>query len=311
MPSCQKLSSDEESRSRAAAAGRQQGSDSPLYARVRLSPRRAAACTRPSRPPTSTRLRATLALGRNATSGQAHLAPAPPGDLTLSDSEGDATEPLSLDNTLWAGTVLASGEALALVLYTGTDTRGAMNSAPPRSKAGSALAKEWWWWWCELSPTQRRSQVASVDLQVNLLAKALPLKHAPTSQPLTRAAALQRCSLVSRRRPRWRWSPCPSSSGPPPRGWRAPRCRSSCCRRWSDACAGPNERGTADPSQRRASPAGAARLLPLPAPLLLHHPDLPARRARHGRARSAAEAPRSRVTRGAALTRRSSSTSCR
>ena len=106
--------------------------------------------------------------------------------LTLSDSEGDATEPLSLDNTLWAGTVLASGEALALVLYTGTDTRGAMNSAPPRSKAGSALALEWWWWWCELSPTQRRSQVASVDLQVNLLAKALPLKHAPTSQPLTR-----------------------------------------------------------------------------------------------------------------------------
>lgn len=186
MPSCQKLPSDEESRSRAAAAGRQQGYDSPLYARVRLSPRRAAACTRPSRPPTSTRLRATLARGRNATSGQAHLAPAPPGDLTLSDPEGDATEPLSLDNTLWAGTVLASGEALALVLYTGTDTRGAMNSAPPRSKAGSALALEWWWWWCELSPTRRRSQVASVDLQVNLLAKALPLKHAPTSQPLTR-----------------------------------------------------------------------------------------------------------------------------
>ncbi|EOD13314.1 hypothetical protein EMIHUDRAFT_459573, partial [Emiliania huxleyi CCMP1516] len=80
--------------------------------------------------------------GPKRTSGQAHLAPAPPGDLTLSDSEGDATEPLSLDNTLWAGTVLASGEALALVLYTGTDTRGAMNSAPPRSKAGSALAKE-------------------------------------------------------------------------------------------------------------------------------------------------------------------------
>ena len=71
----------------------------------------------------------------------AHLAPAPPGDLTLSSaSEGDATEPLSLDNTLWAGTVLASGEALALVLYTGTDTRGAMNSAPPRSTRRARLS---------------------------------------------------------------------------------------------------------------------------------------------------------------------------
>lgn len=239
--------------------------------------------------------------GPKRTSGQAHLAPAPPGDLTLSDSEGDATEPLSLDNTLWAGTVLASGEALALVLYTGTDTRGAMNSAPPRSKAGSALAKEWWWWWCELSPTQRRSQVASVDLQVNLLAKALPLKHAPTSQPLTRPAALQRCSLVSRRRPRWRWSPCPSSSGPPPRGWRAPRCRSSCCRRWSDACAGPSE---ARPILLRDERHPQALLdfcrflllfssiIPISLRVALDMAEL---------SRTAAEAPRSRVRHGGRL----------
>lgn len=46
-------------------------------------------------------------------------------------------EPLSLENTLWANTVLAStGYVLGLVLYTGVETRAQMNSKMPRSKVG-------------------------------------------------------------------------------------------------------------------------------------------------------------------------------
>ncbi|EDK31407.1 phospholipid-translocating P-type ATPase, flippase family protein (macronuclear) [Tetrahymena thermophila SB210] len=45
-------------------------------------------------------------------------------------------ESLSLENTMWANTVLASGKIWALVLYTGKETRMAMNSRDARSKFG-------------------------------------------------------------------------------------------------------------------------------------------------------------------------------
>lgn len=45
-------------------------------------------------------------------------------------------EPLSLENTLWAHTVVASGRALALVLYTGVETRSVLNTSVPKSKVG-------------------------------------------------------------------------------------------------------------------------------------------------------------------------------
>lgn len=51
------------------------------------------------------------------------------------DSEDD--ERLSLENTLWSNTVLASsGYILGLVVYTGVDTRAQMNSKSPSSKVG-------------------------------------------------------------------------------------------------------------------------------------------------------------------------------
>lgn len=43
---------------------------------------------------------------------------------------------LSLENTLWSNTVLASQKVIALVIYTGKETRAQMNSAIPRSKIG-------------------------------------------------------------------------------------------------------------------------------------------------------------------------------
>mmetsp|Transcript_39366 Transcript_39366/g.37835 ORF Transcript_39366/g.37835 Transcript_39366/m.37835 type:complete len:199 (+) Transcript_39366:960-1556(+) len=46
-------------------------------------------------------------------------------------------EPLSLENTLWADTVLASsGYILAMVIYTGRETRSQMNAREPSTKFG-------------------------------------------------------------------------------------------------------------------------------------------------------------------------------
>ena len=45
----------------------------------------------------------------------------------------DDEEALSLENTIWANTVLASpGYILGMVLHTGLETRMAMNTNPPR-----------------------------------------------------------------------------------------------------------------------------------------------------------------------------------
>jgi len=57
--------------------------------------------------------------------------PSRPGDIV----ERDLQEPLNLDNTMWADTILASqGFVLGLVVYTGPETRSQMNQKKPRSK---------------------------------------------------------------------------------------------------------------------------------------------------------------------------------
>ncbi|KAL5021907.1 hypothetical protein ScPMuIL_001062 [Solemya velum] len=43
---------------------------------------------------------------------------------------------LSIENTLWANTVVASGTALGMVIYTGPETRSVMNTSQPKSKVG-------------------------------------------------------------------------------------------------------------------------------------------------------------------------------
>ncbi|KAJ3142877.1 putative aminophospholipid-translocase [Geranomyces variabilis] len=59
------------------------------------------------------------------------------GNMSISvPSEGDHVEPLSAENTLWANTVIASGTALGLVMYTGVDTRAVMNTSFPSTKVG-------------------------------------------------------------------------------------------------------------------------------------------------------------------------------
>lgn len=51
--------------------------------------------------------------------------------------ESVVTSPLTIDNTAWANTVLASSATvLAVVVYTGAQTRQALSTSPSRSKAG-------------------------------------------------------------------------------------------------------------------------------------------------------------------------------
>ncbi|XP_037300392.1 probable phospholipid-transporting ATPase IIB isoform X3 [Manduca sexta] len=51
----------------------------------------------------------------------------------LDEEERDS---LDIENTLWSGSVVASGQATGLVIYTGSETRSVMNNATPRSKIG-------------------------------------------------------------------------------------------------------------------------------------------------------------------------------
>jgi len=76
----------------------------------------------------------------------AHVVANPPSDLIYDfkgyfemgkDVDSGQKEGLSLENTLWANTVLAStGYILGIVLYTGKETRSAMNSRDANTKIG-------------------------------------------------------------------------------------------------------------------------------------------------------------------------------
>ncbi|XP_055940659.1 probable phospholipid-transporting ATPase IIB isoform X3 [Argiope bruennichi] len=57
------------------------------------------------------------------------------GKFTRNDGEG-AEVSLGIENTLWANTVVASGTAIGIVIYTGSETRSVMNNSEPRSKVG-------------------------------------------------------------------------------------------------------------------------------------------------------------------------------
>ncbi|KAH9261965.1 hypothetical protein BASA82_000974 [Batrachochytrium salamandrivorans] len=58
------------------------------------------------------------------------------GNITWVRDRGTHVDPLTVDNTLWMNTVLASGSAVGLVIYTGRDTRAVMNTSFPSTKIG-------------------------------------------------------------------------------------------------------------------------------------------------------------------------------
>lgn len=55
---------------------------------------------------------------------------------TFIDFSSDFREPLTLENTLWANTVVASGRAVCVIIYNGDETRSRMNASNPKSKVG-------------------------------------------------------------------------------------------------------------------------------------------------------------------------------
>ncbi|KRT85253.1 hydrolase [Oryctes borbonicus] len=57
------------------------------------------------------------------------------GTFTGHDA-ANTDESLDLRNTLWSNCIIASGQALGLVIYTGPETRSVMNNSQPRSKVG-------------------------------------------------------------------------------------------------------------------------------------------------------------------------------
>lgn len=59
------------------------------------------------------------------------------GNFTSFSSDGSSqVEPLNLENTIWANTVVASGVVCGFVVYTGKETRSVMNTSTPGTKVG-------------------------------------------------------------------------------------------------------------------------------------------------------------------------------
>ena len=56
--------------------------------------------------------------------------------VTLQSDGTGGSASLDIENTLWTNTVVASGQALGLVVYTGNETRSAMNTSKPQMKVG-------------------------------------------------------------------------------------------------------------------------------------------------------------------------------
>ncbi|GFO25333.1 phospholipid-transporting ATPase [Plakobranchus ocellatus] len=58
------------------------------------------------------------------------------GTYSRNDEGARHEDSLSIENTMWANTVVASGTALGVVIYTGGETRAVMNTSQPSSKLG-------------------------------------------------------------------------------------------------------------------------------------------------------------------------------
>jgi phospholipid-translocating ATPase len=59
------------------------------------------------------------------------------GNFVTHNGQNIKKEPLSLEQTMWANTVLASSTAVGIVIYTGKETRAQKNSSNPTTKFGA------------------------------------------------------------------------------------------------------------------------------------------------------------------------------
>uniref|UniRef100_A0A1A7XFN7 Phospholipid-transporting ATPase n=1 Tax=Iconisemion striatum TaxID=60296 RepID=A0A1A7XFN7_9TELE len=58
------------------------------------------------------------------------------GNFTRDDSDPQIHESLSIENSLWASTVVASGTVIGVVIYTGKETRSVLNTSFAQNKVG-------------------------------------------------------------------------------------------------------------------------------------------------------------------------------
>ncbi|XP_077362925.1 putative phospholipid-transporting ATPase IIB isoform X2 [Festucalex cinctus] len=58
------------------------------------------------------------------------------GNFTREDADHQVHESLSIENTLWASTVVASGTVIGVVIYTGKETRSVLNTSDAKNKVG-------------------------------------------------------------------------------------------------------------------------------------------------------------------------------
>uniref|UniRef100_A0A7N5ZX45 Phospholipid-transporting ATPase n=1 Tax=Anabas testudineus TaxID=64144 RepID=A0A7N5ZX45_ANATE len=58
------------------------------------------------------------------------------GNFTREDTDPQIHESLSIENTLWASTVVASGTVIGVVIYTGKETRSQLNTSYAKNKVG-------------------------------------------------------------------------------------------------------------------------------------------------------------------------------
>uniref|UniRef100_A0A672GC95 Phospholipid-transporting ATPase n=1 Tax=Salarias fasciatus TaxID=181472 RepID=A0A672GC95_SALFA len=58
------------------------------------------------------------------------------GNFTREDADPQIHESLSIENTLWASTVVASGTVIGVVIYTGKETRSVLNTSYAKNKVG-------------------------------------------------------------------------------------------------------------------------------------------------------------------------------
>uniref|UniRef100_A0A8B9HRB2 Phospholipid-transporting ATPase n=1 Tax=Astyanax mexicanus TaxID=7994 RepID=A0A8B9HRB2_ASTMX len=61
------------------------------------------------------------------------------GNFTREDCDPPIHESLSIENTLWASTVVASGTVIGVVIYTGKETRSVLNTSQSKNKLQSSL----------------------------------------------------------------------------------------------------------------------------------------------------------------------------
>ena len=96
------------------------------------------------------------------------------GTINVDQETEPIIESLSLDNTLWANTVVASGSAIGCVVYTGGETKAMINTSQPAMKVGRVDL--------ELNSLTKILFLSSIVMSCVLVSFALaPRAQAPTA----------------------------------------------------------------------------------------------------------------------------------